>query len=86
MQHAVTALRRLAGEGIILNNYFTHETCIPSRGALLTGRFAVRLGLQGAAPDFGPELPLSEVTLAQVQLHFPRPSFLPAPRPGRFCS
>ena len=55
----------LANEGIILNNYFTHETCAPSRGALMTGRNAVRLGLNGAADDFGPELPLAEVTLAQ---------------------
>ena len=56
---------KLASEGIILNNYFTHESCAPSRGALMTGRQAVRLGLSGAADEFGPELPLSEVTLAQ---------------------
>ena len=65
MTWTTPTINKLAGEGIILNNYFSHETCTPSRGALLTGRLSVRLGLQGGADEFGPELPLSEVTLAQ---------------------
>ena len=65
MKWTTPVIDKLASEGIILNNYFTHESCTPSRGALMTGRVAIRLGLQGAPEDFGPELPLSEVTLAQ---------------------
>ena len=65
MTWTTPTIDKLASEGVILNNYFTHESCAPSRGALMTGRLAIRLGLQGAADDFGPELPLAEVTLAQ---------------------
>ena len=65
MTWTTPTIDKLAAEGVILNNYFTHESCAPSRGALMTGRLAIRLGLQGAADDFGPELPLAEVTLAQ---------------------
>ena len=54
---------RLASEGVKFENYFTYSTCIPSRGALLTGRYPIRLGLLDA---FGSkELPLSEVTIGQ---------------------
>jgi Sulfatase len=62
---ATPTVDRLAREGIILNNYFTHASCSPSRGALMTGRMAIRLGLWAATDEIGPELPLSEVTLAQ---------------------
>jgi hypothetical protein len=41
---------RLASEGILLNNYYTHSTCVPSRGALMTGRFASRLGEKPIQP------------------------------------
>jgi Sulfatase len=57
---------RLASEGIKLENHFAHELCSPSRGALLTGRYALRLGLWSQQSDdpFA-ELPLTEMTLAQ---------------------
>ena len=54
---------KLASEGVNLNNYFTSYLCTPTRGALLTGRYPIRLGLAEAGD--GAELPLSEITLAQ---------------------
>jgi arylsulfatase A-like enzyme len=54
---------KLADEGILLESYTTHELCTPSRGALLTGRYPLRLGLMEQHVDS--ELPLSEITLAQ---------------------
>ena len=54
---------RLANEGIKLTNYWTSCLCTPSRGALMTGRYAFRLGL--SEEKSGGELPLSEVTLAE---------------------
>jgi hypothetical protein len=50
-------------EGVTLTNYFTHYYCTPSRGALMTGRYAHRLGLIDVAKNC--ELPLTEVTMAQ---------------------
>lgn len=55
----------LAEAGIIIENYFTHESCTPSRGALMTGRYALRLGFEECDENDGAELPLSETTLAQ---------------------
>ena len=51
-------------EGITMTNYFTHFYCMPSRGALLTGRSANRLGLVNVE-GVQCELPLTEITLAQ---------------------
>jgi hypothetical protein len=53
---------RLAKEGILLTNYQSHSTCVPSRGALLTGRYSIRLGLWDKDSAV---LPLNETTLAQ---------------------
>jgi hypothetical protein len=50
-------------QGISLENYFTHYYCIPSRAALMTGRYPTRTGLIDEN-EFC-ELPLDEVTLAQ---------------------
>lgn len=54
---------RLASEGVKLENYFSSYLCVPARGALLTGRYPIRLGLWKSSD--GAELPLSEVTLGQ---------------------
>ena len=56
----------LAADGIIIENYFTHESCTPSRGALMTGRYALRLGFEECDENDGAELPLSETTMAQT--------------------
>jgi len=53
----------LAGAGIKLDNYFTHALCAPSRAALMTGRYSIRLGM--GEEQSGGELPLDEYTLAQ---------------------
>jgi hypothetical protein len=50
-------------EGITIENYFTHYYCAPSRAALMTGRYAARLGM--IDENEGCELPLSETTMAQ---------------------
>jgi arylsulfatase B/arylsulfatase I/J len=55
---------KLASKGIKLTNYFTHELCVPSRAALMTGRYALRFGMNGAEGD-SEELYLSEVTMAE---------------------
>ncbi|XP_077545814.1 arylsulfatase B-like isoform X2 [Haemaphysalis longicornis] len=39
-------LDALAADGVILNNYYTHPTCTASRGALMTGLYSIRYGLQ----------------------------------------
>jgi arylsulfatase I/J len=54
---------RLASEGIKLTNYWTSPLCTPSRGALMTGKYAFRLGL--SEERSGGELPLSEATIAE---------------------
>lgn len=54
---------KLASTGIILDNYYTHYFCVPSRGALLTGRYALRLGL--LEDQDGLELRVNETTIAQ---------------------
>ena len=56
-------LDRLAAEGVKLDNYMSHASCVPSRSALMTGRFAIRTGLWSTG-NTG-ELPDSEITIAQ---------------------
>ena len=65
MAWTTPTIDRLASEGVKLENYFTAYSCIPARGALLTGRYPIRLGLWAAGE--GAEMPLTEVTLAQVR-------------------
>ena len=52
---------RLVQESVLLENFYSHEICTPTRGALMTGRFALRLGQWDV--NLG-ELPLEETTLA----------------------
>ncbi|XP_049516581.1 arylsulfatase J-like isoform X1 [Dermacentor silvarum] len=39
-------LDALAAHGILLNQYYTLQTCSPSRSSLMTGIYAIRMGLQ----------------------------------------
>ena len=54
---------KLAAEGIKLENYYNHYSCVPSRSALLTSKYAFVTGMQDDRS--GAELPLKEITLAQ---------------------
>lgn len=61
-------LTSLAKSGIIMANYYAQEECTPSRGALLTGRYPLSIGLQYG--DVGSDTPwglnLNETTIAEV--------------------
>jgi len=57
---------KYAKEGVTMNNYYTQPICTPTRGAFMSGRYPIRLGLQHAVinPGVPYGLPLDEVTLA----------------------
>ncbi|KFM82794.1 Arylsulfatase J, partial [Stegodyphus mimosarum] len=57
----------LAASGIVLNNYYTHPQCTPSRGALLSGKYANRLGLHhgNLRPAEASGLPLNIPVLSE---------------------
>lgn len=59
---------RLAARGVQLNQFYVQPVCSPTRGAFLTGRYPMRLGLQCGVvrpwADYG--LPLNERTLPQA--------------------
>ena len=63
---------RMASEGQKWTNFYTASSvCSPSRGALLTGRYPVRIGLTGKKqrvffPNSYGGLPQSEVTIAEM--------------------
>ncbi|XP_006817496.1 arylsulfatase B-like, partial [Saccoglossus kowalevskii] len=60
-------LNSLAADGIKLENYYVAPVCTPSRGQLLTGRYAMRYGLvhRNIRPAQRMCLPLDEVTLPE---------------------
>ncbi|GBN53574.1 Arylsulfatase B [Araneus ventricosus] len=60
-------LDALASSGILLNNYYAERLCTPSRAALLTGKYPIRLGLQHFVikANEPTALPLQEKTMAQ---------------------
>jgi len=61
-------LDRLAAAGVKLEQHYVMPVCSPTRAALMTGRYPMRLGLQTGVirpwADYG--LPLAEHTLAQA--------------------
>ena len=58
----------LAKKGVQLNQFYVQPVCSPTRGALLTGRYPMRLGLQcGVVRPWAQHgLPLDERTLPQA--------------------
>src|SRR3954447_14979793 len=66
-------LDRMAAEGLRFTEYYApHNLCTPSRAALLTGRLAVRSGMQGSEkhhvlyPYNDGGLPQTEITIARA--------------------
>lgn len=59
---------RLAAAGARFTSYYAGApACTPARAALLTGRYAVRVGLPGVLmPESGEGLPPSEITIAEA--------------------
>ena len=60
-------LDRLAAGGVQLDQFYVQPVCTPTRGALLTGRYPIRLGLQCGVirPWAMHGLPLDEQTLPE---------------------
>jgi arylsulfatase A len=66
-------LDRMAAEGLRFTEYYApHNLCTPSRAALLTGRLAIRSGMQGSDkhhvlyPNNTGGLPQTEITIARA--------------------
>ncbi|CAK0902700.1 unnamed protein product [Prorocentrum cordatum] len=59
---------QLASEGVRLTNFYVQPVCGPSRAALMTGRYPIRLGLQHAnlLPEQQNGLPTNETTLPRL--------------------
>lgn len=59
---------KLATEGVRLESFYGQQLCTPSRAALMTGRYPMRLGLQTAVifPSHSYGLPIDERTLPQA--------------------
>lgn len=48
----------LAGEGMRLEDFYTHSVCAPTRAAFMTGKYAFRTWSDWRSEDFGkPRLP-----------------------------
>eukprot|EP01048_Picozoa_sp_COSAG05_P018952 COSAG05_NODE_2869_length_2555_cov_1.455212_1_plen_123_part_00 len=60
-------LDALAHDGIILRNYYVQPICSPTRSALMTGRYTIRLGTQSSVIywDTPWGVPINETFLAQ---------------------
>ncbi len=65
---ATPNIDKLASQGVRLNQFYAQPVCSPTRGALLTGRYPIRLGLQcGVVRPWAEHgLPLAERTLPQA--------------------
>jgi len=65
---ATPNIEKLAESGARLNQFYVQPVCSPTRGALMTGRYPIRLGLQcGVVRPWAEHgLPLDETTLPQM--------------------
>lgn len=65
---ATPHIDRLAERGVRLNQFYAQPVCSPTRGAIMTGRYPMRLGLQCGVvrPWARHGLPLDERTLPQA--------------------
>ena len=59
-------LDRLAKEGVDLDCHYVQPQCSPTRGALLTGRYPSRIGLNCCRATNDPTFPLGTLTLASL--------------------
>jgi len=81
-------LDRMAAEGQKWTSFYVGESvCTPSRAALLTGRLAIRSGLNPVDdqrrvfyPDSTGWLPASEITIGVHSTSWPGPTVTPSPR------
>lgn len=56
----------LAKNGVMLNRFYTHPTCSPTRASLMTGKSPVRLGVLAPLSKLNPKgLPIEESTLPE---------------------
>ncbi|MFK5924730.1 MAG: arylsulfatase [Verrucomicrobiota bacterium] len=65
---ATPNIDKLAKQGVRLNQFYVQPVCSPTRGALMTGRYPMRLGLQCGVvrPWANHGLPLDELTLPEM--------------------
>jgi arylsulfatase A-like enzyme len=57
---------QMAKEGMRFTSFYAQTVCGPSRAALLTGCYPLRLARQGDPNSIHPELNLNEITIAEV--------------------
>ncbi len=59
------AIDKMAREGVVLDRFYVHSVCSPTRAALLTGRHPSRYGIRTPLGD-APGLPKGTVTIAEL--------------------
>ena len=57
---------QMASEGMTFTNFYAQTVCGPSRAALMTGCYPIRLARQADPDSIHPELHLNEITIAEI--------------------
>ena len=57
---------QMAKEGMRFTNFYAQTVCGPSRGALMTGCYPLRLARQADPDSIHPEMHIDEITIAEV--------------------